>query len=174
MKYLCDNTGVINGCKKHYTGKSYTFPYVAAYTNLHVCYHTFESILYISTHHKKTVVEHTAPENWRSDDNQLTDSLYRGNLTDFFACCEYYSLNDFSDEQNRLTSYKINVYQMTENKMPLESKHANETSVHAYDESTLRIHRISRIHSYIGTELNFWDATSYETEVFLKKPDSAV
>ena len=76
--------------------------------------------VYIPTPPKKTVVEHTAPENWRSDDNRLADSLSRGDLVDFFACCEYYSPNKFSDVQKRLTSYQINAYQVAENKTSLE------------------------------------------------------
>ena len=99
VKYMCDNSGVVSGCRKHYTGIDYLFPYVAAYTNLSVCHQTFENIVYIPTPPKKTATEHTVPENWRSDDNRLADSLSRDDLADFLSCCEYYKPNKYSGQK---------------------------------------------------------------------------
>ena len=95
VKYMCDNAGVVGGCRKHYTGIPYLFPYVATYNNMHLINRIFETIVYIPTPPKAGNSDFMVSTKWRSNNNILADSLSRGDVADFVACCASYAPNEF-------------------------------------------------------------------------------
>ena len=96
----CDNTAVVGGCSKRYTGHGYLHKYVTAFVNATVYDLAYVTVGYIHTPPKETSESYTAPHLWQGDDNRLADSLSRFQLDDFRACCKAYRPNEYSSHES--------------------------------------------------------------------------
>ena len=122
VKYYCDNTGVVGICDKMFTEVPYLSKYCSMFANSVNYYDQHAVVSYIRTPPKRQSKAHRAAPDWLSDDNRLADSLSRGWLKDFVACCKSYKPNEYTNHI-KLDTMSCILFRSIKVHNPMATKH---------------------------------------------------